>query len=162
MKSASPPPTIRLPPQLHHRPFVQQAIRIPNHQHPWLPIPMGKHQPQPRRISSHFEDRLTHHRTARPHPRRQLDTIHPRRLFPSPTLPIHQISPNQPFTLRLPAPVASPAPTPVPASRPIPNQKPRNLLHPRHRKAHLIEALRLPIATTLCRCTSETPITTDR
>ena len=141
---------------------MPQAIRVPNHQHPRLPSPMRQHQPQPRRIRSHLKHRLTHHRSSPRHPRRQLHPVHPRRHLPPPALRIHQISPNQPLPLRLPALIRHlhrhpQQPSVHPESgtpEPPPPRSPRKHISSKHCGS--------PIATTLCRCPSETPITTHR
>jgi hypothetical protein len=137
-----------LPPQRHHRPPVPKAIRIPNLQHPRLPSPMRKHQPQPPGIRRHLKYRLAHHLLPRDHPVRQPISINPARLLPSPPLPIHQVRLNRSFALRLP-PALVPHPhrhpnQPAPIPDPDPPQKPRHLIHSSHREAHLIEALLLP------------------
>src|ERR1700760_2104255 len=63
--------------ELNHRPPVQPAVRISNHQHSRLPLSMRQDHPQPSRICSNFKNWLTDHCPTSRHPRRQPDPIHP-------------------------------------------------------------------------------------
>jgi hypothetical protein len=131
------------PSKFHHSPSVQPAIRVPNHQYPWLPLPMRQYQPQSRRIRRYLEHRLTHHRPSPRHPRCQPNPTHSRRLLPPPPLRIHQVGRYQALTLRLPPLIGHPHRHPY-QPPPIVNQKSRYLLRSSYRKAHFIKALRLP------------------
>ncbi len=154
-------PLPQLTPQHHYRAPVQQAIRIPNHQQSRLPSPVRQYQSQPRGVSSNLEHWLTYHRAAPRHPRRQLHPLHSRRLLPSPPLPIHQIRPDQSLALSLFSRFVTFTDTRT-SRRPSRIRNPGTSSTPVTVKHMSSKHCGSPNATTLCRCTNETPTRTTK